>query len=65
MSEIFFFDIREEELESVAQPYLFEPREVSKLPILPHPASYIASEDYLLLAQHAYGHPPEASYFNL
>jgi len=38
------FNIREEELEFVAQPYLFKPREAIKLAILLHPASYIASE---------------------
>jgi len=37
------FDIIEEELEFVAQLYLFEPREASELTILLHPASYIAS----------------------
>jgi len=31
------FDIREDELKFVAQPYLFEPREASKLTILQHP----------------------------
>jgi len=35
--------MREEELEFVAQPYLFEPREASKLTLLLHPASYIMS----------------------
>jgi len=43
------FDIREEELEFVAQPYLFEPREASKLMILLHPTSYIASDVTLLV----------------
>ena len=38
------FDIREEELEFVAQPYLFEPRKASQLTIFLHPASYIASQ---------------------
>ena len=42
------FDIREEELEFVAQPYLFELREASKLTILLH-----------RLAQYAYSCPPE------
>jgi len=63
------FDIREEELKFVAQPYLFEPQEPSKLTILLHPVSYITSEDYSFgasrLAHSAYGCPPEASYLNL
>jgi len=37
-------DIVEEELEFVAQPYLFEPQEASKLTTLLHPASYITSQ---------------------
>jgi len=35
--------MREEELQFVAQPYLFKPQEASKLTILLHPTSYIAS----------------------
>jgi len=56
------------ELEFVAQPYLFEPREVSKL-ILLHPASHIASEDYSFgasrLVHSVCGRSPEASCLNI
>jgi len=59
------FDLREEELQFVSQPYLFEPQEKSKFTILLRHKSVGCSFGTSRVVQYVYSRPPEASYLNL